>query len=64
MSKAGRICEQTGKHIHASRGEAIAHQRRLHEWKEYPVDPFYCEFCGAWHVGRLKAKAHKNKFRK
>lgn len=63
MTKAGRICEQTGKHIHSSRSEAIAHKRSLHERKEYNVDIFHCEFCGAWHVGRPKAKAHKNKFK-
>ncbi len=64
MSRPGRVCPQTGKHFHASRGEAIAQQRSLTDREGEHREPYCCEFCGGWHVGRQKKRAHRSKYGK
>jgi hypothetical protein len=63
MAKAGEICMETGKIFHPSLGEAIAHQNAIKERCGNIVEPYHCQHCGGWHVGRVKEKAHKNKYR-
>ncbi len=64
MSTPGRVCLKTGKHFHAARGEALAQQRSLSGRKDEDVEPYYCESCGGWHVGRQKKRAHRSKYGK
>lgn len=61
VNKSGRVCHQTGKHIHASKGEAQAHLWNLKQQKEANWEVYVCRFCGGWHVGRAKQKAHNSK---
>lgn len=58
MAKELRICKRTGKHRHASQGGALAHLRGLQKREpDYNGEPYFCKFCGSWHIGRRKATA-------
>ena len=60
------ICPETKKHWHASRGAARAHLRSLQAYRTDEgtrMSEYHCEFCGGWHVGRLKGEAHRDKYK-
>jgi hypothetical protein len=59
-------CPSSGKEIHWSYGEAMAHLRSLRERTEYQYqgEVYPCDGCGGWHVGRLKRSAHRNKYKR
>jgi hypothetical protein len=57
------VCAKSGKHGHPSQGKAEAQLRNLKELNEYEGVVYACESCKGWHVGRLKQKAHKNKYK-
>jgi len=56
-------CKETGKECH-SRGEAAAHLLHLVEKNGYNGGIYPCVYCNKYHVGRLKKRAHVNKYAK
>jgi len=59
------VCPQGGKRIHYSEGMARAQLRSLQKRKpEYNGRVYPCVACRGFHVGRLKEKAHRNKYAK
>ncbi len=57
--RSSELMAKCHKHKHASRGAAEAHIRALQRIGDHTVRrPYLCPElqCGAWHVGREKAK--------
>lgn len=63
MSHPTTRCPTEGKHVHKSKGKAMAHLRRLktnpHPHRGEP-NVYFCPWCKGWHVGHKK-KTHGNK---
>jgi hypothetical protein len=56
-------CPQEKKKINRTRGAAEAQLRSIQRMREgYEGKVYPCPYCRGWHVGRLKANAHQNKY--